>query len=184
LWSGDQGQVGQFLHGYQSAWLPHELLDENRQSDLAGALFAGSRQWQISLHFNKGLAGAPPEEIAAATSTAMNPGVINAFALAICGGEGPPAYSGLPGNGPNLAVAHFESARIDQAMNELRRIAPDGGAYVSESNYFQPNWQTAFWGSNYPRLAEVKKRYDPDGLFYVRHGVGSEEWSEDGFSRL
>jgi hypothetical protein len=44
-----------------------------------------------------------------------------------------------------------------------------------------PAW-TAFWG--YPQLAAVKKKYDPDGLFIVHHGVGSEEWSEDGFTRL
>jgi FAD/FMN-containing dehydrogenase len=184
LWPGDQGQVGQFVYGFQSAWLPDNLLEEDRQSDLADALFSSSRQWQISLHFNKGLAGAPPEEIAAAKNTAMNPGALNAFALAICGGEGPQAYTGLAGNGPNLVLARFESARIDKAMSELRRIAPDAGAYVSESNYFQPNWQAAFWGSNYPRLAQVKKRYDSDGLFYMRHGVGSEAWSEDGFTRL
>jgi hypothetical protein len=30
----------------------------------------------------------------------------------------------------------------------------------------------------------VKDRYDPDGLFFVHHGVGSEDWSADGFTRL
>jgi hypothetical protein len=30
----------------------------------------------------------------------------------------------------------------------------------------------------------VKKKYDPEGLFFVHHGVGSEEWSADGFTRL
>jgi hypothetical protein len=30
----------------------------------------------------------------------------------------------------------------------------------------------------------VKARYDPDGLFFVHHGVGSEGWSPDGFTRL
>jgi hypothetical protein len=33
-------------------------------------------------------------------------------------------------------------------------------------------------------LLAVKRRYDPDGLFVVHHGVGSEEWSDDGFERL
>ncbi len=36
----------------------------------------------------------------------------------------------------------------------------------------------------FPKLAAVKKKYDPDGLFFVHHGVGSEEWSADGFTRL
>ena len=65
----------------------------------------------------------------------------------------------------------------------MRQIAPDAGSYVSESNYFNSSWQAAFWGSNYPRLREVKAKYDPDGLFFVHHGVGSEEWSTDGFTR-
>jgi hypothetical protein len=30
----------------------------------------------------------------------------------------------------------------------------------------------------------VKNRYDPDGLFFVHHGVVSERWSADGFTRL
>ena len=58
FWAGDHGQVGQFLHGYRSAWLPASLLREDQQSALVDALFAGSRHWGISLHFNKGLAGA------------------------------------------------------------------------------------------------------------------------------
>jgi hypothetical protein len=184
LWAGDQGQVGWFLHGFQSVWLPEELMQEDQQVALVDALFAGSRQWPISLHFNKGLAGAPAEEIAAAANTAMNPRVLKAFALAICGGEGPSVFPGLPIPAPNLDEARNDAATMDKAMGELRRIAPDGGAYVSESNYFQPEWQTAFWGTNYPKLCEVKKRYDAAGLFYVWHGVGSEDWSEDGFTRL
>ena len=69
-------------------------------------------------------------------------------------------------------------------MSELRKIAPDGGSYVSESNYFEPSWQHSFWGVNYPKLRAAKAKYDSDGLFFVHHGVGSEDWSADGFTRL
>jgi len=69
-------------------------------------------------------------------------------------------------------------------MSELSQIAPDPGSYVSESNFFEADWQRSFWGGNYSRLAALKARYDPDGLFFVHHGVGSESWSPDGFTRL
>ena len=66
----------------------------------------------------------------------------------------------------------------------MLKLVPNAGAYVSESSYFQRDWQRAYWGENYPRLQAVKTRYDPDGLFFVHHGVGSEAWSADGFVRV
>ncbi|MGX6999394.1 BBE domain-containing protein [Caballeronia sp. KNU42] len=69
-------------------------------------------------------------------------------------------------------------------MDEVRKLVPEPGSYVAESNYFNADWQRAFWGSNYSRLLAVKDQYDPDGLFFVHHGVGSERWSADGFTKL
>ncbi len=184
LWRGDQGQVGQFLHGYKSAWMPASLLGKDRQSTLADAVYACTRQWQMAFHFNKGLAGAPADEIAAAKDTATNPAVLGAFALAIIAGEGLPAFPGMPGPRPDLAAARKDAADISKAMDELLRVAPGAGSYVSESDYFERAWQTSFWGTNYPKLAAVKQTYDPHGLFFVHHGVGSEQWSADGFTRV
>src|SRR6202451_1332232 len=183
-WTGDGGQVGQFLYGYESLWLPASLLQEDSQDRLVNALFAGSRHWEIELHFNKGLAGAPADAIAAARDTATNPAVLDAFALAIiASGEGH-AYPGLSGHEPDLAEARKEADAVSKSMDELRKVAPNGGSYVSESNFFEPSWQQSYWGSNYPKLRAVKAKYDADGLFFVHNGVGSEEWSPDGFTRL
>jgi FAD/FMN-containing dehydrogenase len=182
FWPGDQGQAGQVLHGYQSAWLPAALLRDGQRDALVAALFAASRHWGVSLHVNKGLAGAPPDAIAAARDTAINPAALEAFALVICGAEGPPAYPGVTGREPDPAKARTHAGAIARAMDELRTLVPNPGSYVSESNYFEPDWQRSFWGSNYPRLLAVKQQVDPDGLFFVHHGVGSERWSDDGFS--
>jgi len=183
LWAGDQGQVGWFLHGYRSAWLPALLLQPHAQAGLVDAMFAASRAWGFALHFNKGLAGAPPEALAAARDTATHPGMVDAFALAICASEGAPAFPGMPGPGPDLAAARRDAAGVGRAMDALLKVAPRAGSYVSESDYFERDWQDAFWGTNYPRLAAVKRQYDPEGLFFVHHGVGSEGWSKDGFAR-
>ena len=183
-WAGDEEQAGTFIHAYKSAWLPASLLQKDQQSRLVDAVFASSRHWELALHFNKGLAGAPAEAIAASRDTATNPQVLDAFALVILGSSGAPAFPGMPGPGPNMAEARNCAAHITAAMDELLKVAPNAGAYVSESDYFQRDWQTAFWGTNYPRLAAVKQKYDPDGLFFVHHGVGSENWSADGFTRL
>jgi hypothetical protein len=82
-WKGDAGQVAWFIWGYESLWLPASLLESDAQQGLADALFAGSRYSGVGLHFNKGLAGAPPDAIADAKDTATNPAVLTAFALAI-----------------------------------------------------------------------------------------------------
>ncbi len=183
-WEGDQDQVGAFLHGYDSLWLPATRLRGEERQRLVTALLAGSRHKQIELHFNKGLAGAPPAAIAAALDTATNPHVTEAFALAIIAdGEGA-AYPGLARPAMDLAAAHEDARAIDRATAELRRIVPLAGSYVSESNYFNAQWRRAFWGKHYPRLRAIKAKYDPDGLFFVHHGVGSEDWSADGFTRL
>ena len=181
-WSGDSDQVGLFWHGYESVWLPASLLHADQQARLVDALINTSSHWSVQLHFNKGLAGAPADALEAARDTAMNPAVLSAFALAIIAGGGSPAYPGVAGHEPDLSAARDRAREIARAMDELMKVAPEGGAYVSESNYFQRSWQRAFWGSNYPRLQQVKAKYDPAGLFFVHHGVGSEAWSADGFT--
>ena len=59
-------------------------------------------------------------------------------------------------------------------MDLIRAATPESGSYVNETDYFEPDWQRSFWGTNYPRLLEIKRRYDPDGLFRCHHCVGSE----------
>ena len=183
-WKGDGDQVAQFLWAFESLWLPESLLESDAQQKLADALFASSRHSGVELHFNKGLAGAPPDAIALAKDTATNPAVLTAFALAIVGGGQGPAYPGIPGHEPSVEEGRKAAQRVHQCMDQLRAIVPSGGAYMSESNYFEKGFQQSYWGDNYARLAEIKKKYDPDGLFIIHNGVGSEQWSTDGFTKL
>jgi FAD/FMN-containing dehydrogenase len=183
-WEGDQEQVGAFIHGYESLWLPAKLLASSSQERLTDALYAASRHKGVELHFNKGLAFAPREAIEASLDTAMNPAVTEAFALAIVAGGERPSYPGESRPPMDLEAAHRDARAIDAATAELAKVAPRAGSYLSESNFFNERWREAYFGSRYPRLLRAKRRYDPEGLFIVHHGVGSESWSPDGFTRL
>ncbi len=184
FWAGNLGETGWLLYAYQSTWLPASLLQADQRGALVDALIAAATHAAVELHVNKGLAGGQPEAIAAAKDTPMNPAVTEAFALAIIGASAPPAYPGVPGHEPDEAQAQTRAAAVTAAMDELRKLLPRPASYVWETDYFQANWQEAFWGDNYARLRVIKAKYDPAGLFFAHHAVGSEDWSPDGFTRL
>ena len=173
-------EAGQVLHGYQSAWLPASLLEENRQQSLVEALFAATRR-----HCTRTRAGGrPAEAIAAARQTATNPAVLDAFALIICAAEGPPAYPGLPGHEPDLTTARNNAEAIDKAMHEVRTLLPSIGSYLAESDFSQRRGGTRFGDRTTQNSWPSRTRTIQTGLFVVHHGVGSERWSADGFARL
>ena len=81
-------------------------------------------------------------------------------------GRAPPGGRDRPGHGRDAQAG--AGRRLLRLGERLLRAELAGG----------------FWGPNYARLLAVKDRYDPDGLFFVHHGVGSERWSADGFTWL
>ena len=151
-----------------------------RGGRLADALFAATRQRVVPLHVNKGLAGAPADAVGGGQGDRDQSRGADAFALAIIGGAGP---SGVC-RPPDLAAARRDARAIGLAMAELRKWRPDAGSYVSESDYFERDWQRASLGRELSAAAGGKAAYDPDGLFFVHHGVGSEDWSADGLRAL
>ncbi|KAK1981821.1 FAD binding domain-containing protein [Colletotrichum cereale] len=62
-------------------------------------------------------------------------------------------------------------------MKEIEALTPTGGAYMNEVDFQQPNFQKTFFGNNYKALRCIKRKWDPEGFFYVRNAVGSESWS-------
>jgi len=72
----------------------------------------------------------------------------------------------------------------NELIPKLARLAPRSGAYLNEADPNQPDWQRAFYGSNYEKLKRIKSRYDPNGLFYALGAVGSENWVQQNDGRL
>ena len=172
-WATNQGEVSQYLNAYQSRWLPLACFKHTPDS-LGDALYQASRHHHYSLHLNKALAGAHPDAVARDRSTSINAAAFDAVALLIMASNQQDVYPGVPGREPDYDTGAAEANRIDTAMHLIRNATPGAGAYVNEANYFETDWQETFWGSNYQRLLEIKRRYDPGNLFRVHHGVGSE----------
>jgi hypothetical protein len=53
---------------YETLWLPASLLPGDQQQRLADALYAASRHWSFEIQFDKGLAGAPDDALAASAT--------------------------------------------------------------------------------------------------------------------
>lgn len=170
-WSSNQEEVSSYICSYQSRWLPFRMFSEEGLADL---LYRASRLARVHLHLNKGLSGAHPDALERTRKTCLHPAAFDAAALIIVAANLPQAFPNIPGHEPDLAVARQKAERVNGAMALLRAGIPNSGAYSNEADYFEPDWQQAFWGPHYERLLAIKRKYDPTNLFRVHHGVGSE----------
>jgi ribonuclease T2 len=106
------------------------------------------------------------------------------------GGSAGTAYHDIPGQacpvrpapnatalGPAFRDAQFHLI-LGGAMNEQNLqwwYELGDGAYFNESPLQMENWKQRYWGDNYDNLLAVKRRYDPDNLFWCHNCVGSDE---------
>jgi hypothetical protein len=67
---------------------------------------------------------------------------------------------------------------VSASVQPFKALTPGGGAYVNEADWMEENWQQTFFGDNYDRLLDVKKRYDPTGLFSCWKCVGWTGYDE------
>lgn len=91
---------------------------------------------------------------------------------------------------PLTQDATWEEIRTGQdQLNEwqdlLRGVTPGGGTYMNEATYDNAKWKSDYFGANYGRLHSIKNKYDPNHLFWVEAGVGSDKnWAPAADGRL
>lgn len=74
-------------------------------------------------------------------------------------------------------VAALGKEMTDEWMRPWRDASPGSGAYASEGDVLEPDFQRSFYGADkYARLYRFKRRIDPTGLLYANRAVGSEDW--------
>ncbi|KAH5101978.1 hypothetical protein HBH71_224360 [Parastagonospora nodorum] len=57
-------------------------------------------------------------------------------------------------------------------LGPVKALTPDGGAYLNEASYAEPEWQQTFFGDNYSRLLKIKEMYAPGHVFDCWKCVG------------
>ncbi|KAM0541150.1 hypothetical protein ACHAPJ_013368 [Fusarium lateritium] len=72
----------------------------------------------------------------------------------------------------------------EEVQPVIEAATPSAGAYVNEADFQQKNWKETFYGVNYKKLLKIKKKYDPQGLFYATVAVGSEAWTVGNDGRM
>jgi FAD/FMN-containing dehydrogenase len=67
-------------------------------------------------------------------------------------------------------------AQLNDWQNQIKAISPsnDGGAYMNEATYDNPDWKHDYYGENYNNLLAIKKKYDPGFALWSRPSVGSD----------
>lgn len=178
-WTPNSGEIWSYWYTYQSWWLPIKLFEPKNSDKLVNVLFESSRLADINLHFNKGLAGASKEAIRQSQPTAIHRGVFDAAALVIILKR----QNNFIQNEANKQAITTSVDNVSQAMKYFIQAAPHAGSYANETDYFLKDWQQNLWGKNYQKLYTIKQKYDPNGLFFCHHCVGSEQWDEKGICR-
>jgi FAD/FMN-containing dehydrogenase len=174
-WSGNQNEVSWFINGYESRWVPTNQLRGDAAKDMTDAFFEASRHQKFIFQINKGLSGEPEEIAARERNTALHPAALDAAGLVLMVSAQQYKHVGIASHEPDMAKGKSDLAKLKTAMGIIEAATPNSGAYANEADFYQKDWKQAFWGSHYPRLLEIKRKYDPDHVFTVHHGVGSDE---------
>ncbi|XWX01146.1 hypothetical protein V2A60_009171 [Cordyceps javanica] len=149
-----------------SRLLHRESLNDSKA--LGAALLSGTGPLGFSTFFlvgGKGVQEAKP----AGGSNAVNSHWRGAYVHTITATQGVPF---------DKETTDKNLKELEKAWAPVRLISPSSGAYINEASIFEPDFHDSFWGTNYPRLAQIKSRVDPHDVFWCTPCVGNEHWHQ------
>ncbi|KAF1850545.1 FAD-binding domain-containing protein [Cucurbitaria berberidis CBS 394.84] len=121
-----------------------------------------------------GMSYSPTLAVAGNPSNAVNP----AFRNTVLHAQGYENGAHWDGKAPVRTKRELTERheRLQGYMQVWRDATVGGGSYINEGDAQDWTWKEAFFGNNYPKLAQIKRKYDPEGVFWAVGAVGSDEW--------
>lgn len=46
---------------------------------------------------------------------------------------------------------------------------------IAQAYHNDKNWKQVFWGVNYPKLSQIKTKFDPNMTFWVSPGISADQ---------
>ncbi|KAI0023401.1 hypothetical protein F4780DRAFT_786875 [Xylariomycetidae sp. FL0641] len=79
----------------------------------------------------------------------------------------------------SAGAARARDAAMAARLAPLAAVAGGaaGGGYINEGDPGEADWRQVFFGANYAGLLRVKRKWDPEGVFWAPTTVGSEGWA-------
>ncbi|KAI0173531.1 FAD-binding domain-containing protein [Hypoxylon sp. FL1284] len=150
--------------------IPRDLAIQNTSALVEAIRYIGTSTILSGVGFNVSRGVSSPDDVAA------NPYLRRAlFDIVI----------GTPINYTDWSVTLRDQDEITyDLLPPLEKLTPDGGVYLNEADFRQPDWQRTMYRDHYERLLDIKHKYDPEGVLYAKTAVGSEEWVEQSDGRL
>ncbi|KAK2759779.1 hypothetical protein FQN54_002513 [Arachnomyces sp. PD_36] len=84
------------------------------------------------------------------------------------------ASRGWPSNNAQAKSLATQQLR-ETSVPALKALSPNSGAYLNEADPTNPEWKNDYFGENYPRLLEIKRKWDPKGVFWCKPCVGHDD---------
>lgn len=164
-WSAESEQTGVWNFNTGSRLFPRSNWDDPAKlATQNAALRQGVEKAGLMLGYNMKAAVNPSINQTNAVNPAWRQAVLHALLGATWSQEA---------TAQDIAAAN---KNLVEMMQPWRDASPDSGAYLNEADINEPNWQQAFYGSNYAYLYQLKQQYDPWGLLWAPTAVGSEDW--------
>jgi hypothetical protein len=193
------GEISSYWLEYSSRYLRVDQILEDVSLGAQTLIDLARATGRLDVHTNKGQYGAAQWAVDELEHTPTHPSVKDSFGLVITA-TAVNHYSPLVPNtlqwktsnileiqllcgSVNLTECAWRQ-RYEEGFQKFRDLTPGAGAYFNEADFFEPEFQENFWGAeNYERLRSIRAVWDPTGLFYCHHCVGSEDWEEGGMCR-